>query len=356
MADDHDPEDKTEDASERRIEQALEKGDVPKSHELQSFMTLLAGGAALAASLFVSVPALTDRLGASLARSHAVSLDAPGPPLAAPHLITALMVLAGPLLAIMVAGVLASMVMHRPMLVTDPLMPRMSRVSPMAGLKRLFGKDNAIQFIKTLLKLILVLGLMGNLLWDERARLARIVHLPDITQILAEAARLTARLAALVLVVQAFLALADAVYQHFAWKKRLRMSLHEVKQEHKETDGNPEIKARLRQLRQQRMRQRMMTAVPKATVVIMNPTHYAVALAYDAGMAAPRCVAKGVDDLALKIRAVAEEHRVPVIENPPLARALHAVVEVDRVIPPEHYKAVAEVIGYVMRLSRPRRR
>lgn len=355
MADDHDPEDKTEDASERRIEQALEKGDVPRSQELQSFMTLLAGGAALVVTLHAAGPTVLNRLAGSLARSHAVSLDAPGPPIALPDLITTALALAGPLLAIMVAGVLASMMMHRPMLVTDPLLPKPSRISPMAGLKRLFGKENAIQFGKTLFKLTLVLGLMGNMLWDERARLVRLVQMPDLWQILAEAARLTARLTAIVLVVQAFLAVADAVYQHFAWKKRLRMSLHEVKQEHKETDGNPEIKAKLKQIRQQRMRQRMMTAVPKAAVVIVNPTHYAVALAYDAGMAAPRCVAKGVDELALKIREVAEEHRVPIIENPPLARALHASVEVDADIPPDHYKAVAEVIGYVLRLRRPRR-
>jgi flagellar biosynthetic protein FlhB len=128
------------------------------------------------------------------------------------------------------------------------------------------------------------------------------------------------------------------------------MSLRELKDEFKQSEGDPAVKGRMKQARQQRMRKRMIAAVPKAAVVITNPTHYAIALQYERGMDAPVCVAKGVDATALKIREVAAEHAVPVVENPPLARALHATVEVDQAIPPEHYKAVAEVIGYVMRL------
>ena len=130
------------------------------------------------------------------------------------------------------------------------------------------------------------------------------------------------------------------------------MSKQEIKEEMKESEGSPEVKGRMRQLRAQRLKKRMMAAVPKATVILANPTHYAVALRYEAGMRAPVCVAKGVDALALRIRAVAAENAVPVIENPPLARALHAGVKIDAEIPPEHYRAVAEVIGYVMRLRR----
>jgi flagellar biosynthetic protein FlhB len=130
------------------------------------------------------------------------------------------------------------------------------------------------------------------------------------------------------------------------------MSLRELKDEYKDTEGDPKIKARIRQLRQARMRKRMMAAVPNATVVITNPTHFAVALQYEAGMNAPRCLAKGVDAVALKIREVADAHRVPIVENPPLARTLYAAVDIDEDIPPEHYKAVAHVISYVLRLKR----
>ena len=155
-----------------------------------------------------------------------------------------------------------------------------------------------------------------------------------------------------ILAVYAFLAVGDGVYQRLAWLKRQRMSKRELKEEFKETEGNPEIKAKLKQIRTARVKRRMMAAVPTATVIVTNPTHYAVALKYERGMAAPVCVAKGVDAIALRIRAVASEHDVAVVENPPLARALHATVEIDQEIPVEHYKAVAEVIGTILRLRR----
>ena len=130
------------------------------------------------------------------------------------------------------------------------------------------------------------------------------------------------------------------------------MSLREMKDEFKQTEGEPIVKGKIRQLRQERARRRMMAAVPKASVIITNPTHYAIALQYDRGMEAPVCVARGVDALALKIREVAGEHFIPIVENPPLACALHAAVEVDQEVPTEYYKAVAEIIGYVMKLRR----
>jgi flagellar biosynthetic protein FlhB len=150
----------------------------------------------------------------------------------------------------------------------------------------------------------------------------------------------------------AIVAAADYLFQYRVWYEKQKMSLREVKEEFKQSEGDPVIKGKLKQVRQQRQRRRMMAAVPKATVIITNPTHYAIALKYERGMDAPICLAKGVDALALKIREVAAEHAIPVVENPPLARALHATVEIDQAIAPEHYKAVAEVIGYVMRLRR----
>ncbi|HRE19606.1 MAG TPA: EscU/YscU/HrcU family type III secretion system export apparatus switch protein, partial [Rhabdaerophilum sp.] len=140
-----------------------------------------------------------------------------------------------------------------------------------------------------------------------------------------------------------------------SWRQRLKMTREELKQEFKETEGSPEIKARIRKVRMEILKRRMMAQVPKASVVLTNPTHYAVALRYEAGMNAPTVLAKGVDSLALRIREIATEHEIPIVENPPLARALHARVEIDEEIPEEHYKAVAEVIGYVMRLRRQRR-
>jgi flagellar biosynthetic protein FlhB len=142
------------------------------------------------------------------------------------------------------------------------------------------------------------------------------------------------------------------MFQYRQWFERQKMSIRELKEEFRQTEGDPMIKAKIRQIRQARMRKRMMAAVPAASVVITNPTHYAVALQYERGMDAPVCLAKGVDAVARRIRAVAEQHGIPIVENPPLAKALHATVEIDQEIPPEHYRAVAEIIGYVMRLRR----
>jgi flagellar biosynthetic protein FlhB len=174
----------------------------------------------------------------------------------------------------------------------------------------------------------------------------------ELPETLAELHRLVVMILFLVVLVMVSLATADYVYQRWSHKEKLKMTKQEVKDEHKEQEGDPKVKSRIRALRFERHRQRMMAAVPKASVIITNPTHYAVALQYDIdAMAAPKVVAKGVDYLAKRIRQIGETHEVPIIENPPLARALYAAVEVDQEIPQEHYKAVAEVIGYVMRLK-----
>ena len=155
-----------------------------------------------------------------------------------------------------------------------------------------------------------------------------------------------------VVAILAVVAAADYLFQYRQWYERQKMSLREMKEEFRQTEGDPAIKGKIRQLRQRAQRKRMMAAVPKASVVITNPTHFAVALQYERGMNAPICVAKGADLIARKIREVAEAHDIPIVENPPLARALHGTVEIDQEIPQEHYRAVAEIIGYVMRLRR----
>jgi flagellar biosynthesis protein FlhB len=188
----------------------------------------------------------------------------------------------------------------------------------------------------------------------ERRRLAGMVTL-DPEALLPLTRTLSLKLFGAVVVILAIIAAADYLFQYRQWFERQKMSLREIKEEFKQSDGDPKIKQRIKQLRASRAKKRMMTAVPKATVVITNPTHYAVALQYEPGMAAPICLAKGVDSLALKIREVAARHNVAIVENPPLARTLHAAVDIDQEIPTEHYKAVAEVIGYVMRLNGARR-
>jgi len=248
-------------------------------------------------------------------------------------------------------AVAGNMIQHRLVWSAEQLKPKLAKISPAAGLKRMFSKFALVNFAKGLTKLALVGAIMVWLMWPQRHRLDTLVA-TDPAAVLALTGTLSLKLLGAVVAVLALIASLDYLFQYRQWVERQKMSLRELKEEFKQTEGDPTIKGKLRQVRQTRMKKRMIAAVPKASVVITNPTHYAVALQYERGMNAPVCVAKGVDLIARKIRAVAVEHAIPIVENPPLARALHGTVEIDGEIKPEHYKAVAEVIGYVMRLRR----
>jgi len=258
----------------------------------------------------------------------------------------------GPIFAVlMVAGLAGNLVQHRPVFTFDRIKPDFSKLSLIGGLKRMFGVDGFTNLLKGLIKIAVVGAAIWIQLWPDRGGLEAVLEQSpaavagDMTHLLFKV--LIAALSAL-----AFIAGADFLLQRFQFLKRNRMSKQEIKEEYRQTEGDPAIKAKVRQIRQERAKRRMIAAVPTASVVIMNPTHFAIALKYESGkMAAPICVAKGADALALRIRDVAKEHDVPVVENPPLARALYATVDLDEAIPPEHYKAVAQVIGYVMRLT-----
>jgi flagellar biosynthesis protein FlhB len=344
--------DKTEEPTERKLEEAIKRGDVAKSHEINTLFVL--GGftlALLTTSGHVGTSLVLDLRG-FLMNAHIVPMDGGGLSAVGGRAVWAGAAAAAlPIAFIVFGGLAGGSIQHRPLWTLQPLKPQFSRVSPMSGVKRLFGREALVQFVKGLLKIVIVGAVATTLLWNERDRLDGLTRL-DPAALMPAMLALSIKLLGGVLAIYAFLAIGDAVYQRLSWRKRQMMSKRELKEEYKEQEGSPEIKARLRQIRLARVKKRMMNAVPDATVVVTNPTHYAVALKYETGMAAPVCVAKGVDSLALRIRAVATEHGVAVVENPPLARALHATVEIDDEIPVEHYKAVAEVIGYVLRLRR----
>ncbi len=248
-----------------------------------------------------------------------------------------------------------SLVQHRFVWSAEQLKPKFSKVSPIAGLGRLFSKQALGNFVKGLLKLALVGGVMTGLLWPQYHRLEDAIT-TDMAGVLALTKALAVQVMGVVVAILAIIAAADFLFQYRQWHEKQKMSFQEMKEEFKQTEGDPVIKGKLRQLRMARMRKRMMSNVPKASVVITNPTHFAVALQYEKGMNAPLCLAKGADAIAMKIREMATLHGIPIVENPPLARALHATVEIDEEVPPEHYKAVAEVIGYIMRMKQGLRR
>lgn len=352
MANERDDNERSEDPTPKRLEEAIKRGDVVKSAEVNTWF-MLAGGA-LTILIFAGPAAasLQATLAGLLARSGQIPAD--GPTLLRLMHVVAGEVLAAlgiPLVVLVLAAIAGSAIQHRIVLSTEPVRPQISRVSPVAGLQRLFSKQALANFTKGLGKLILIGGAIAGLLWPQRQRLAMLAAV-DPVSLLPFTRGLAMQMLGTVVAIFAVVAAADYLFQYRQWYERQKMSLRELKEEFRQTDGDPAVKGKLRQLRQSRMRKRIAAAVPKASVVITNPTHFAVALRYERGMNAPVCVAKGVDLMARRIREIAQAHDIPVIENPPLARALHGTVEIDQEIPQEHYRAVAEIIGYVMRLRR----
>jgi len=256
-----------------------------------------------------------------------------------------------PFLLLMLAALFGNMIQHQLVWSAEALTPKFSKISPLAGLKRLFSKQALANLGKGLVKFMLVGSVLTALMWPERGRLEGLER-TDPAAVLPLVQTLALKLMGAVVAMLAVVAAADYLFQYRQWYERQKMSLREMKEEFKQSEGDPHVKGRIRQLRHARMKKRMMAAVPKASVIITNPTHYAVALSYERGMAAPICVAKGIDTIALKIREIAKAHDIPIVENVPLARALHATVEIDHEIPVEHYHAVAQIIGYVMGLKR----
>ncbi|MBI4273733.1 MAG: flagellar biosynthesis protein FlhB [Rhizobiales bacterium] len=352
MAEDQDDTERTEDPTQKRLDDALKRGDVAKSQEVSTWfmiagatLILVAFSGQMAGNLSATMAGLIAN--ASLIATDGLSLMT----LTGKLGVEILAAVAIPLLLLALAAIGGNLIQHRLVWSAEGLKPKLSKISPAAGVKRLVSKQSLANFLKGLAKLALVGSVMTALLWPQRDRLESLVMM-DLAALLPLSLSLSLQMLGTVVAVLALIAAADFMFQYRQWYERQKMSLREMKDEFKQTDGDPAVKARIRRIREARMRKRMMAAVPKATVVITNPTHYSIALKYDRGDNAPVCLAKGIDTIALKIREVAAQHAIPIVENPPLARALHATVEIDQEIPPEHYKAVAEVIGYVMRLRR----
>lgn len=352
MADETDDSEKTEDPSQKRLDEALQHGDVVKSQEVNTWFVTAASALVLMSFSTAASTEIAALFRGLLANAYQVSTDGGALVQLFGHVSSRVMAaVAIPILLLALAAIGGNMVQHRLVWSVDALMPKLSRISPMAGMKRMFSKQAVVNLVKGLLKLAIVGAVFVALMWPQRHRFETMVTIAP-EALLPLTRTLALQLFGAVVAVLALIAAADYAFQYQQWYQRQKMSLREVKQEFKQSEGDPKIKAKIRQLRVARSKKRMMTAVPKATVVITNPTHFAVALQYERGMQAPVCVAKGIDSLALKIREIAGAHDVPIVENPPLARTLHACVEIDQEIPAEHYKAVAEVIGYVMRLHR----
>jgi flagellar biosynthetic protein FlhB len=356
VAEDRDDSQRTEEPTQRRLDEAHRKGDIVKSAELNSLVLLSGGVLALAMFGTLSVQRFAADFRVFLEDPAGMVIDAGTASALLEHATFGLIAVLAPAVGLMAFAALAgNLVQHRPVFSAARLKPDLSKLSPIKGFQRIFGLDGLLNFVKGIAKILLVGGACVWAVWPELGRLQTALDLPP-AGIASLGLSLVFKTVLAALAVLAVIAALDYVYQRRRFMARHRMSRQELRDEIKQSEGDPQVKARIRQIRMERARKRMIAAIPEATVVITNPTHYAVALKYESGkMGAPVCVAKGVDHLALTIRKVAEENDVPVVENPPLARALYAAVEVDDEIPAQHYKAVAQVIGYVMRLAKQNR-
>jgi flagellar biosynthetic protein FlhB len=351
MADDSDS--KTEQPTNRKLARAHDDGDVLQSQEIKTAAMIVAG---LALVWFMVGP-LMNRikmiLYAFFAQADTIRIDTVESytALIGKTFTDVVLVLLLPFGMFVVVALAATTMQTGLIFSTQKLGFNFERLSPLTGLQRMFSQQSVVDLFKNILKLSVV-GAIAFLVVFPRLKGVQSVPLLELPGILDFLHSLLIRLVMAIAVMIVMIAGGDWFYQRFVYLKKMRMTKQEVKDEHKQTEGDPMVKARLRSLRMQRARQRMMAAVPKADVVVTNPTHFACALKYEAdSMNAPTLVAKGQDLVALRIRQIAEENNVPIVENPPLARALYATVELDKEIPPQHYKAVAEVISYVFRLK-----
>lgn len=349
MAEETDSGSKTEEPTSRKLEQAREKGDVVKTQDLPHLTSFAAAAAAMVMFGGWMSRILAEGLLPFLEHPDAIQLQGGGGVQVARSALMAgapfiIIVLA----AASFAGVAGHLVQTGLLWTPDRLKFDFNKVSPLSGFKKLFGVDALIQFGKSLIKVMLV-GVIAWITVKPHMAEMRDLAATDPSAILPYVIEILKKLAFAIGAFMLVITGADWFIQRQRFMARQRMTKEQVKEDYKQTEGDPHIKGRQRALRMQRARRRMMANVPTATVVVMNPTHYAVALKYEeGGGAAPQCVAKGMDAVALRIRAVAEEAGVAVIEDPPLARALYASLDIDDFIPVSHYEAVAKIIGFVL--------
>ncbi|MHB2263955.1 flagellar biosynthesis protein FlhB [Aliihoeflea sp. PC F10.4] len=349
MSEDTDKESKTEEATEKKIQDSLEKGQVPVAKELASVASFLA---ILTFFVFFAQQSATELgvfLSMFLERPDEWSL-ATQPDAVNLYRVVAIEIakVLGALLALlMFAGIAASVLQNMPRMVLDRIQPKLSRLSLKKGWERLFGQQGWVEFGKSIGKILIVGGFVVFALRQAQYRLLEgMLTPPDV--FVGTIREIAIEIVVAIVLIMVVIAAADLLWSRFHWRQELRMTRQEVKDEIKQSDGDPIVKARMRSLQRDRARHRMMASVPTATLVIANPTHFAIALRYVRDeMAAPMVVAKGQDLVALKIRGIAEENGVPVFENVDLARSMYKQVSVDRVIPSEFYQAVAELVRIV---------
>lgn len=350
---DQDQDQKTEQPSSKRLTEARERGQVPISRETAKWVSMLTILVVLAWFIPPMMSQLTVTLRELFESPHAYALDDEGLKALLMRLFGEIAMASGVSFAILAAGIVAgTMVQTGFFFALDLLTPDFSRLIPSKGLKRLFSPESLVELARGMGKLLFLGAIAYSVVEPVATQAPAFIGMP-LFSIFGFLQHTIIHLMTVILVGFTIIAAADLFYIRYTYIKNLKMTKTEVKDEFKQQEGDPAIKARLRQMRADKARKRMMAQVPKADVIITNPTHYAVALQYDGlNMAAPVVLAKGINLIAERIRDLADEHRIPLVSNPPLARALYDTVEIDQQIPVQHYRAVAEVISYVYKLRK----
>jgi len=339
---------KTEKPTTKKQTDARKKGQIAKSKDLNAVFLLLAAGVTVYLSGVLIYDEYRRILSALWGDGFNLAHESPFSHAVFRRLVLHLFTMIAPVLIVVTAvSILTNLLQNRGFLIAlEAIKPKFSKLNPLKGLKQLFSIRSAVEVLKSILKLLVVGSAVYLVLRNEQDLFLPLVrHEPS--QIMYAVGQLALKVLLIVSVIMIVLGLADYAFQRWQHQRDLKMSKHEVKEEHKQVEGDPFIKSRIRSIQKAMAKQRMMAKVPDATVVITNPTHFAVALQYEKGMSAPKVLAKGTDHMARRIMEKARKHKVPVIQNPPLARALYKQVKLEGTIPMNLYKAVAKVIANV---------
>ncbi len=353
MADENtDDSQKTEDPTPKKLEESRKRGQVAMSREVNNWVMLFAGTMLIVALAGPMMVDLMDMMKVYIEFSHSLP-QMPGglESVMGQGFIKVIGIMFLPLFLLMVAAFFAPFLQVGPLFAPGVIKPDFTKVSLIKGFGRLFSLRSIVEFVKGIAKIAIVGAVATVIIYPYLGKFEHLIDLP-IVAAMSELKFLVVKMMVGVLIILIIIAGIDLVYQRYEYNKKMRMSLQEVKDEFKQSEGDPHIKAKLRQLRAQKAQQRMIQAVPEADVVITNPTHYSIALKYNPDeMPAPIVIAKGIDEIAMRIREVAKEHDIILYENVPLAHALYDIAEIDETIPTEHFKAVAEIISYVFKLK-----
>ncbi|MFN5382022.1 MAG: flagellar biosynthesis protein FlhB [Alphaproteobacteria bacterium] len=359
MAEDHDKAQKTEEPTPKRIEEAIRKGNVAFSKELSNFILLTLFSVfviLLAPSLFQQA---AKELAPYLTEPDQFGFDYDGDDvfrLAIKIILDVFLILMIPFLISIFGSILSAFLQNGFLVAPEAIMPKLSKISPISGFNRIFSKDALVNFFKGIVKILIIAITSYIAIYTE---LGIVDSLHEFTHIgiLVILGKIIAKLLISICSIMAIIAAADLLYEKYKYRQNLMMTREEVKEEMKQMEGNPEIKAKIKSVRAQRARRRIAATVPKADVIITNPTHFSVALEYNADeMPAPKLIAKGQDRIALRIREIAAENNIPIIENKPLARSLFDTVDEDEFIAVEHYEAVAAIMSKIKKFTNKRKK